>query len=266
MHNPSHSRILLAATLFLGSATAMSKQAVAADPAEALEARVFESGNESLKYRLLKPAAYDASKKYPLVLFLHGAGERGKDNRKQLVHGISDFTTDDAMRDRPCFLVVPQCPSDQKWVDVDWSALSHTMLKKPAASLRLSMSLLESLEKEFSIDADRIYITGLSMGGYGTWDAIQRFPKRFAAAIPICGGGDPKEAKQIAQLPIWAFHGGRDSVVKPQRSREMIEAIKKAGGDAKYTEYPKTAHNSWAATYRDPKIHAWLFEQKRGVK
>jgi predicted peptidase len=246
-----------------GSSLMNSRMATAADPAKALEPLVFKSGDQSLQYRLLKPVDYDADKKYPLVLLLHGAGERGSDNRKQLVHGIADFTTDQAMRDRPCFVVAPQCPSGQKWVNVDWSSKSHTMPEQPAASLRLTMELLESLEKEFSIDSSRLYITGLSMGGYGTWDAIQRYPNRFAAAIPICGGGDLKQTKQIATLPIWAFHGAKDNVVSISRSRDMIETLKKAGGSPKYTEYPKAGHNSWAATYRDPKVHEWLFQQVR---
>lgn len=242
----------------------MAEPVLAADPNEVLEARVYKSGDESLNYRLLKPKDYDAAKKYPIVLFLHGAGERGSDNRKQLVHGIKEFTTDDAMNDRPCFVVAPQCPSGQKWADINWSAPGHTMPKKPSDSLRLTMSLVDSLEKEYSIDSDRIYITGLSMGGYGTWDAIQRYPRKFAAAIPICGGGDPKETKQVAKLPIWVFHGARDGVVKPHRSQEMVAALKDAGGTPKYTEYPKAGHDSWSATYRDPKVHQWLFQQKRG--
>ncbi|MCG8583085.1 MAG: prolyl oligopeptidase family serine peptidase, partial [Pirellulales bacterium] len=199
-----------------------------------------------------------------LVLFLHGAGERGSDNRKQLVHGMKDFATDEALTKRPCFVVAPQCPAGQKWVNVDWSAAGHTMPAKPSDSLRLTMALVEHLEKKFSIDAGRIYITGLSMGGYGVWDAVQRYPERFATAVPVCGGGDPKQAKQLAELPIWAFHGARDGVVKPHRSQEMIEAIKKVGGEPKYTEYPRAGHDSWSATYRDPRMHEWLFDQRRG--
>ena len=127
----------------------------------------------------------------------------------------------------------------------------------------MSMELLAALEKEFSIDARRLYVTGLSMGGYGTWDAIQRYPDRFAAAVPICGGGDSLRVKEIARLPIWAFHGADDGVVKPQRSRDMIAALQQAGGTPRYTEYPKTGHDAWSETYSNPKLYEWLLQQRR---
>jgi predicted peptidase len=127
----------------------------------------------------------------------------------------------------------------------------------------MALEAIEQLQKEFSIDAARLYITGLSMGGYGVWDAIQRHPDRFAAAAPICGGGDPAQAKRISDIPLWAFHGAKDTAVKPQRSREMIEAIKAAGGDPKYTEYPDAEHNSWSPTYANPDFYAWLFAQRK---
>ena len=129
--------------------------------------------------------------------------------------------------------------------------------------MRLSLELITSLQKELSIDEDRIYVTGLSMGGFGVWDAIQRHPKRFAAAAPVCGGGDPAYAKDIAHVPIWAFHGDADGAVKPMRSRDMIAALKEAGGEPKYTEYPGVGHNSWAATYANRDLYSWLFAQKR---
>jgi predicted peptidase len=160
-------------------------------------------------------------------------------------------------------VVAPQCPKEQKWVDVNWSATGHAMPARAADPLRLTMEAIAALEKQFSIDPARIYVTGLSMGGYGSWDAIARYPDRFAAAAPICGGGDPAQAGRFAQLPVWAFHGGKDGVVKPQRSREMVEAIKAAGGTPKYTEYPDAGHDSWTATYKDPEFFAWLFAQRR---
>jgi predicted peptidase len=129
--------------------------------------------------------------------------------------------------------------------------------------MALTLGLVESLTKEFSIDQRRMYVTGLSMGGYGVWDAVQRQPMLFAAAVPICGGGDTALAKSFAQLPIWAFHGDGDTTVKPQRSRDMIAALKAAGGQPRYTEYPNTGHNSWTATYANREVYAWLFAQKR---
>ena len=126
--------------------------------------------------------------------------------------------------------------------------------------------MITSLQAEFSIDESRLYVTGLSMGGFGAWDAIQRYSNRFAAAVPICGGGDPAFAKQLVHVPVWAFHGELDTAVKPLRSRDMIAALKAAGGTPKYTEYPGVGHNSWAATYANREMYAWLFAQKRTAR
>lgn len=244
-------------------------RAVAAeeDTRERFEARQYvDAAGEKLPYRLLKPKNYDASQRYPLVLFLHGAGERGSDNTKQLVHGMADFSSDAVMNKYPAFVVAPQCPDERKWVEVPWTDEEHAMPKEPSVALRQTFELLEALSKEFSIDADRIYITGLSMGGFGTWDAIQRKPDLFAAAAPVCGGGDTNYAARIKDVPVWAFHGDQDDAVKVRRSRDMIAAIKAAGGQPKYTEYPGVGHDSWTATYRDPELYQWLFAQKRPPK
>lgn len=249
------------ASCVLGGMMSNAEGAGVAD--ERFETRSFKSEQGSLPYRLLRPKNYDAGRSYPLVIFYHGAGERGDDNVKQLVHGINDFASDDVMAKYPCFVVAPQCPDGDQWVDVPWSADSHKMPEKPTEPMRLSLELITSLESEFSIDASRLYVTGLSMGGFGTWDAIQRYPNRFAAAVPICGGGDTEFAKQLLPVPIWAFHGEADTAVKPLRSRDMIAAIKAAGGSPKYTEYPGVGHNSWAATYANREMYAWLFSQKK---
>jgi len=229
-----------------------------------LDKRTFtDAKGKVLRYRLLKPEDYDPKQSYPLVVFLHGAGERGDDNDKQLVHGVAEFAKPENRKKYPCFLIAPQCPANVKWVDCDWGADSHKQPAEPTEPLRQTLELIAALQKEFSIDAKRIYTTGLSMGGYGTWDIIARQPALFAAAVPICGGGDEATAKQIAKLPIWAFHGAKDTAVKVSRSRNMIEAIKKAGGTPKYTEYPDEAHFSWLPTYRHAEMFKWLFAQKR---
>lgn len=226
-----------------------------------LEKRIYkDAAGKSIPYRLLKPAKYDASKKYPLVLFLHGAGERGTNNEAQLVHGVRGFV--ERVEKYPCFLVAPQCPNDVKWVDVDWSGDKHTMPKTMSEPLRLSLEALDAVQKEFSIDPQRIYVTGLSMGGYGTLDAVSRRPKYFAAAVPICGGGDEAQAKLVSHVPMWFFHGAKDTAVKPQRSRNMVAALKEAGGKPKYTEYPNEGHGSWVPAYKDNEMFAWLFAQK----
>jgi predicted peptidase len=227
------------------------------------EKRTFSGSAMELPYRLLQPRQIEAGKKYPLVVFLHGAGERGMDNEIQLVHGMKDFSSDAVMEKYPAFVIAPQCPAERKWVEVDWTLESHTMPEEPSLPLAATFELMEALQKEFPIDPARIYITGLSMGGYGTWDALARKPNTFAAAAPICGGGDPATAGRFKHVPVWAFHGDQDTAVKPHRSREMIAALKAAGGEPKYTEYAGVAHNSWAQTYADPALYEWLFAQRR---
>jgi predicted peptidase len=228
-----------------------------------LEKRTYtDAKGKTLPYRLLKPADYDPKQKYPLVLFLHGAGERGTDNEKQLIHGVPEFAREENRKKYPCFLIAPQCPENAKWVEVDWSADSHRQPAEPSAPMRLTLELLEALQKEFSIDARRIYVTGLSMGGYGTWDIVARRPELFAAAVPICGGADETTAVKIANVPVWVFHGAKDGAVNVERSRRMVEALKKAGGHPKYTEYPEVGHDSWVRAYKDPEMFAWLFAQK----
>jgi predicted peptidase len=237
----------------------------AAEPWQDLyEAKKYTNAKgDALPYRLLKPERVESGKSYPLVLFLHGAGERGVDNAAQLIHGAGQFATPENRRKYPCFVVAPQCPDDRRWVEVDWALPSHTMPKTPSVPMELALELVDRLAGELPIDKNRLYITGLSMGGYGTWDAIQRRPDFFAAAVPICGGGDTAEALKLTKMAIWAFHGDRDSVVPAHRTSEMIEAIRRAGGSPKMTLYPNVDHDSWVATYADPAMMAWLFAQKK---
>ncbi len=229
------------------------------------EAYKFKNGGnrDTLLYRLLKPVNYDKEIKYPLVIFLHGAGERGQDNIKQLMHGAKIFETDENLEKYSSFVIAPQCPEGQRWVEVDWNLDKHTMPENPSEPVRLLMKLIDSFEKQYNIDKDRIYVTGLSMGGFGTWDLIARYPDMFAAAAPICGGGDVKTANIIKDIPIWAFHGSIDKTVNPQRTRDMIKAIEDAGGNPKFTEYDSVAHNSWDNAYGDPKLLEWMFEQEK---
>lgn len=259
-------RILFASLLTLSLAILMSNLAPAADPAArdrfTDELFLSTSGN-SLKFRQLAPAKLEAGKKYPLVIFLHGAGERGSDNKKQLIHGVTELAADEMRARYPAFVIAPQCPEGKKWVEIDWSADSHTMPAEPSQPLAAVFELVDTLLKTQPIDAQRIYITGLSMGGYGTWDAIQRRPDMFAAAVPVCGGGDPALAKQIQFTPLWAFHGDQDQAVKVKRSREMIEALKGVGAEPLYTEYKGVGHDSWTETYKNPKLYEWLFAQRR---
>jgi predicted peptidase len=238
-----------------------------AEPSELpLEKRTYtDAKGKTLPYRLLKPLDYDPTQKYPLVLFLHGAGERGTDNEKQLIHGVPEFAKEENRKRYPCFLIAPQCPSKDMWVDLNWRAETHRQSEEPAEPMRLALELVGTIQKEFSIDARRIYVTGLSMGGYGTWDALARRPELFAAGVPICGGGDETTASAIAKIPVWVFHGAKDPAVKVERSRRMVEALKRVGGDPKYTEYPDEGHASWVPAYKSPELIEWLFDQKRAV-
>jgi predicted peptidase len=250
--------------IFLAVLPLMTLSASAADHRHRFEARMHkDAAGKSLPYRLLYPKEIKPGEKFPLVLFFHGAGECGTDNEKQLVHGMNDFASDEVMEMYPAFVVAPQCPDGVMWVDTPWSADSHTMKEKPTEPLRQSLELVEALTKVLPIDTKRLYITGLSMGGFGVWDAIQRHPDRFAAAVVVCGGGDPAYAAKIKHVPVWAFHGDSDPAVKPKRSREMIEALKKAGGNPHYTEYETTGHDSWTKTYADPRMYEWLFGQRK---
>jgi predicted peptidase len=254
--------------LLLGSAVAVlfllvSSGALAKEPLP-MEKRVYQdAAGKKLPYRLLKPPAVEEGKRYPLVIFLHGAGERGSDNEKQLVHGVPQFAAKENREKYPCFLIAPQCPAGQRWVEVDWSADSHTQPKEPGEAGRLTLELIDRAITDLPVDPKRVYVTGLSMGGYGTWDLLARRPDRFAAGAIVCGGADEATAERIKHIPVWVFHGARDTAVKPARSRNMVAALEKTGGKPKYTEYPDVGHNSWDNAYRDPKLFAWLFAQQK---
>ena len=220
---------------------------------------VFSSDGKKLPYRLLKPVNPSADNRFPLIIFLHGAGERGDDNEAQIKH-ITDLFLDPKYRGKyPCYVLAPQCPKGEMWAEHNPDG---TMKKDPTGTMRLTLALIEKITQEFPIDQSRIYLTGVSMGGFGTWDLLARFPDKFAAAIPICGGGDVRNAGKIKDIPVWAFHGALDDVVSPRTSRAMIAAIQKAGGRPGYTEYPDVAHNSWIQAYQEPHLLPWLFEQR----
>lgn len=213
----------------------------------------FVTPQDTLPYRLLVPQNITLEK-YPLVIFLHGSGERGQDNEQNLKYITDLFLNTDNRNTYPAYVVVPQCPVDKRWTPEDW----YAKLKEPASSV---MALLDSLVEHESIDPNRIYLMGLSMGGFGTWYLITRFPNTFAAAIPICGGGDWNQAKTISHIPLWIFHGKKDEVVLPEQSRKMVHALKKAGAKPQYTEYKKVGHDSWIPALKEPQLLNWLFSQ-----
>ena len=196
-----------------------------------------------LAYLLALPADYEKGEKWPLLLFLHGAGERGDNLELVKVHGPPKQI--EQGKKFPCIVVSPQCPPDQWWEPLELVAL------------------IDDLCAKYKVDRDRIYCTGLSMGGFGTWSLAARIPDRLAAIAPICGGGEAYWARRYGQLPIWAFHGAKDGAVPLERSEEMVEAVKQAGGNVKLTVYPELEHDSWTRTYDDPAFYEWLPAQKR---
>ena len=223
----------------------------------------FEKDGSVLPYRLHAPAKCEDGVRYPLVLFLHGAGERGNDNTKTLVHGVLPICRY-AMKHGDAFVVAPQCPNGRKWVDQDWSAKSMRRPEAPSAEMTAVMALVKEFAAQHPVDPDRIYVTGISMGGFGTWDIVPRLPGFFAAMMPICGGVDETTAALYEDgVAIRFFHGGADSVVAPEYSRRMDKALTEAGIDHGYTEYPGVNHNSWTQTYANDANLDWLFSKTR---
>jgi predicted peptidase len=193
------------------------------------------------QYLLYLPKDYATSdKKYPLMMFLHGAGESGKDLEMVKKHGPPKLIAAD--KDFPFIVVSPQSPGR------GWNP-------------EVLNGLLDEIIAKHRVDTDRVYLTGLSMGGYGTWSLAAEHPERFAAIVPICGGGDPDDANKLKAIPTWVFHGAKDDAVPLSRSEEMVNALKQAGANPKFTVYPELAHDSWTVTYDNPELYTWLLEQ-----
>lgn len=218
---------------------------------------------DTLLYRQLFPDA-DTLRRFPLIIFLHGSGERGNDNEAQLKWGVMNFASDDNMIRYPAFVIAPQCPTNMTWSNFKREPNSTQMSLQPSPSkpMQLLIELINQIKKTLRVDTTRIYITGLSMGGFGTYDAIMRYPQIFAAAVPICGGGDISKVNTIAHIPIWIFHGAEDPVVSPAHSMEMLQALTRAGAHPGFTQYPEVGHFSWLGAYSDPLMMAWLFRQR----
>jgi predicted peptidase len=218
--------------------------------AEPFEARTYvsKSGN-TLRYRFMKPIDDDPKKKYPLVLCLHHGGTHGTDNIIQIDgSGAAQLLSSSGNRNTyPAFIFVPQCPQMYTWADIGESVIET----------------LQSLESAYTVDPKRIYVTGVSGGGYGSWYFICAHPKMFAAAIPVCGAGDTSLAKNIIDIPIWVFQGEQDNLFPARLSREMIAALRKAGGHPRYTEFPGEGHNIWGQVSETQGLLDWLFAQER---
>jgi len=200
-----------------------------------------------LNYLLYLPKDYSSKpeNKFPLILFLHGAGERGDDLELVKKHGIPKIV--EKQEDFPFIAVSPQCPKFSWWT----------------SEIEALNALLDEIVEKYAVDKERIYLTGLSMGGYGTWQFAISYPVRFAAIALICGGGNPKEVCALKDIPVLVFHGAKDQVVPIKQSEEMVEALKACGGEVKFTIYPDAGHDSWTETYDNPELYKWFLQHKR---
>ncbi len=206
--------------------------------------RLETSIKVEMNYLLALPKGYDEQESWPLVLFLHGAGERG-DNLELVKRNGPPMLVENG-KEFPFILVSPQCPQNTWWQPTELTAL------------------LDQIEKDYQVDKDQIYVTGLSMGGFGTWQLAAYTPNRFAALAPVCGGGETYWTDKFKHVPTWAFHGARDFLVPVHRSQEMVFAMEAKGGEPKLTIYADAGHDSWTETYNNPEFYKWLLKQKRG--
>jgi poly(3-hydroxybutyrate) depolymerase len=234
----------------------------------------------TMGYRLFVPVGYDASKPYPLVLFLHGSGESGSDNESQLTanQGATVWAKPEEQARHACFVLAPQSPGDllgrggESSGQTGWTSLMSMGFAdpfRPAPALEVAFRILQRVMEEYSIDRNRVYSTGLSMGGFGVFAMSVAHPDTFAAVVGICGGLDPARAAVVARTPMWIFHAAEDPVVPVRFSRDTVKALADAGGSPRYTEYPNgtcfnpTAHLSWVPAYADAQMRKWLFEQSK---
>lgn len=237
---------LLALSAFITKGAKPKKNGSSDAPRQTEESFQPKDKSQGYDYLLYKPSSKPSKGKWPLLVFLHGRGERGSNLNLVKKHGPAKIVES---KDLPFVIASPQCPRSDLW----W---------KP----EIVTGLVDDLLQKHPIDPDRVYLTGLSQGGFGTWATAARFPDKFAAVAPICGGGKPEWAKKYRTLPIWNFHGDADKVVPVRLSRVMVEAVKKAGGKITHTEYPGVGHDSWSKTYRNPKLYEWFLSHSQKGK
>jgi len=234
--------------------------------AELLEKKSFCDGVGTLNYRIYTPQNMSADKKYPLILFFHGAGERGDDNERQLINGIGQFFADPLSPVYDCIVIAPQCPADDYWVSVPaWQLPKYSTDAIPESKpLCLVRKLIEESKSNLPIDADRIYATGLSMGAYATWDLLIRHSDLFAAAIPVCGGGDYDHADRITDVPIQTFHGDCDPIVLPSNTEQLVNTLLALGSKKiACTYYIGGNHNVWETAFATKGLFDWLLSHRR---
>lgn len=242
---------------------------ITAQEEEGFEKNQFITKQDTLNYRILYPEGFSEEKEYPLVLFLHGAGERGSDNDAQLLHGGKLFLENKISNKYPAIVIFPQCPKDDYWANVavvpgeKGTRFNFKKEGEPTLALSLVMKLTEEMLTKPFVKKSQVYIGGLSMGAMGTFEMLYRKPNDFAAAIAICGGAHPDTAKEYARnTELWIFHGAKDTVVTPEHSMRMAQAIHEAGGKANLTIYENATHNSWDPAFAEPGLLEWLFSKK----
>lgn len=237
------------------------------------EKKIFVSEKEdSLHYRILFPENYEKDKEYPLVLFLHGAGERGNDNEIQLTHGSKLFLEPENRKNFPAIVIFPQCPEDKYWIDISIREKLggkgdpdfQESVKYPSEELATVHELIDQTIKKEQVNEKQVYVMGLSMGGFGTFETLARWPEKYAAAVAICGGGNiALTEKYAANTAIWITHGAKDEVVPVELSHRVFHALKEQGADVRYTEFPEADHNAWDPTFAMPELLPWLFSNSK---
>ena len=234
---------------------------------ELYEKETFIFENDTLNYRILKPLNYDPNKQYPVHLFLHGSGERGKDNSSQLTHGGSLFLKKENREKYNSWVIFPQCSKNDRWPSISsdlWDQVFKNKITKPNKSLGLVIRLMDEFIEKKDVDNQRIYLSGLSMGGMGTFEILYRRPDMFAAATPICGNGISQLAKLYAnKVPLWIFHGSDDKVVSPKYSLEMAKTIIELGGSPKMTLYANVGHDSWNNAFEEKDFLKWIHSKTK---
>ncbi len=237
---------------------------------EEYERKLYLDNDDTLRYRILYPEGFSRDETYPLVLFLHGSGERGSDNEKQLTHGANLFLEESNRREFPCIVIFPQCPQEDYWASVEVNRdtmplrLDFDYDRDITTALDMTLMLVKEMKAESFVDDNRLYIMGLSMGGMGTFEAVYREPDLFTAAVPICGGADTESYSQHpVDIPFWLFHGDSDVVVSVNESREIYKVLREKGIYVSYTEYYDVNHGSWVPALAEPNLLNWLFLKKR---
>ena len=224
------------------------------------EKHLFKGTKQTLPFRLLKPENYDSSKRYPLVIFLHGVGERGNDNELQLTHGSDFFLNDELRKEFPAIVVFPQCSEGEYWAKVkSRQPYSFFKRKRKNGQLELVEEFVTFIEDTYPIDSARIYLGGLSMGGMGTLELLYRNPKKFAAGFSICGGAHTRWVRKLQYTPLWLFHGQKDQVISHKFSQQLYEGLLEKDAHVKFTSYPDHNHFIWNSALEEEGLFDWVF-------